>query len=109
VVDDDREKEGDQLQPPVAREQGNQILEFAPGIKYFLGLDGKSQKGWQTVGKKTYYFMENGAMALNTAIFIGDEAWVFDAEGNGTKLDMAAIQAANEAAAAAQTAPANTQ
>ena len=33
---------------------------------YYLNNDGKSQKGWQTIKNKRYFFDENGVMASNT-------------------------------------------
>ncbi len=32
---------------------------------YYLNNDGKSQKGWQTIKNKRYYFDENGIMLKN--------------------------------------------
>jgi len=78
------------------------LLDFADGVRYYLGSDGTVQTGWQTINGKQYYFQENGAQVIGQAIFIGDEAWIFDAEGNGSKLDLEAIKAAQEAALAAQ-------
>ena len=38
------------------------------GAKYYAGTDGIALTGWQEIDKKSYFFLQNGTMAVNTAI-----------------------------------------
>lgn len=54
------------------------------GNRYYFGADGTAVTGIQMIGGIRYYFRDNGVLATNTAVAVGDVAYYVDSEGRIT-------------------------